>query len=192
MSAAPLRLVDDNNEGHELLRLRREVVSLKRMLQAAFEEAAAKDEAVRKFFAENKRLKATIVRQQNEDADNELVQTIFDFWVVMCKSGSARAKMGPARVKKILERINRDTPGSTPAEFMKAIIGAAHDPFVKGGKIFNDLELICRDEAKFDTFVQRYYEVPDVRKFVEDTGGGRGLELATALMDLDRRSSTEA
>jgi hypothetical protein len=185
-------LFDDNDVPHEVVRLRREVASLKRMLQAAFEEAEAKDAAVLKFHSEVKRLKAALVRQQNEDADNELVQTVFDFWVAMCKGGNPRAKMGPARVKKVHERVSRDTPGSTPKEFMKAIIGAAYDPFVKNGKVFNDLELICRDEAKFDTFVQRYYEVPDVRKFVEETGGDRGLELATALMDLDRRSSTEA
>src|SRR5215218_6812835 len=101
MTAASLRLVDDQNTSHEVLHLRAEVTKWKRMFQSAQEELYAERDARLKFFTENKSLKARLVRQQAEDADNELVQTVFDFWVVMCKHGNARTKLGPAREKKV-------------------------------------------------------------------------------------------
>jgi hypothetical protein len=133
---------------------------------------------------ENGRLKGLLKRQEAEYAEDELIRAVFDFWNAMCRTG--RAKLGTARSKAIQARL-RDKPPTTPGEFFKAVVGAAHAPFMKGEKAFDDLELICRNESKLESFVERYYQVPDVRLFIERSGGERAISAARALMDLERR-----
>jgi hypothetical protein len=187
VSVAPvpaLKLVTDSGKTHNEQRLEAELAKFKRLFQAAQDELFAEKDARQKYYEENKRLKQQLIKQTSMQAEDELVSAVFEFWKVMCSSN--RAKLGPARVKKVQERL-RDRPPTMPAEFFRAIVGAAHDPFVKDGKIFNDLELVCRNESKFEAFVQRFYEVPDVRRFIDETGGDDARRAATALMDLDRR-----
>jgi hypothetical protein len=180
MTAAPLRLVHESGASHEVMHLRGEVAKLKRLLQAASDELHAEKDARQRYFHENSRLKAALCRQEREQAENDVVDAVFEFWRAMV---SPRAKLGPARTKVILARL-RDKPPTTPREFLKAIVGAAFDPFVSdSGKVFNDLELVCRNESKFASFMERYYLVPDVQAFIEGAGGA---DAARALMELDR------
>jgi hypothetical protein len=97
-----------------------------------------------------------------------------------------RAKLGADRVKAVNARVRE---GATPADFFKAIVGAAYDSFVDDkGKVHDDLELICRGSKKFEDRIETYYHVRDVRKFVAECGA---VDAGTALMDLDRRPKAE-
>ena len=134
---------------------------------------------------EVQRLEAQIDAARGYTAEDELVTAVFDFWAAMCRTGNV--KLGPKRVKKVQERL-RDRPPTMPAEFFRAIVGAAFEPFSRGDKLYNDLSVICKDETILDIFVQRYFDVPDVRKFINEVGGDKAKTAATALMDLQRRT----
>jgi hypothetical protein len=178
MSAAELRLVTDDGVPHELERLRREVASLKRMLQQAFEDAAIKDETIKKYHRESSSLKARLTKQQKLDAQDELVTAIFEFWRLM--TFHPRAQKGSDRVKAINLRISE---GATPRDFFKAIVGGAYDPYVdKKGKRHDGLVLMCNQSEKFEARIQTFYTVPDVRAFVDDAGA---VDAARALMGFD-------
>lgn len=180
-----LALVTEDGVPHEIDRLRRDLAAAKRMLQAAHEELEAERDARLRYFNENSRLKGLLKRQEAEYAEDELVKAVFEFWSAMCRP---RAKLGTARVKAIQARL-RDKPPTTPGEFFKAIVGAAHAPFIKDDKVYDDLELICRNESKLESFAERFYRVPDVRAFIEASGGERAIVAARALMDLERRQA---
>jgi hypothetical protein len=182
MSVVPL--FNEDGESHELTRLRREVASLKRMLQVSFDEMKVKDDTIKKYHRENASLKGRLLRQEHQDAQDELVNAVFEFWKLM--TVHPRAKLGADRVKAVNARVRE---GATPADFFKAIVGAAYDSFVDDkGKVHDDLELICRGSKKFEDRIETYYHVRDVRKFVAECGA---VDAGTALMDLDRRPKAD-
>ena len=185
MSEHALRLVDDDGVPHEVERLRRDLASAKRMLQVSFEEMKIKDDTIKKYHRENVTLKARLVKQEQQDAQDELVSTIFEFWKLM--TFHPRAKLGADRVKAINARVRE---GASPRDFFKAIVGAAFDSFVDDkGKRHDDLELICRGSKKFEDRIETFYKVPDVRALVADAGA---VDAARALMDLERRAARDA
>jgi hypothetical protein len=184
MSAAPLRLVDDEGVDHRTARLERDLASAKRMLQVAYEEMKVKDDTIKKYHRENTSLKGRLLKQQHQDAQDELVNAVFEFWKLM--TVHPRAKLGADRVKAVNARVRE---GATPRDFFKAIVGAAYDSFVDDkGKTHDDLELICRGSKKFEDRIETFYLVPDVRKMVEECAA---IDAARALMDLDRRPKAE-
>jgi len=193
MSEPALRLLEDDGTPEEIARLReiiadlqRQVASLKRMLQAAFDEAKIKDDTIAKYHRENTGLKTRLIRQEKQDAQDEVVSAVFDFWQLM--TVHPRAKLGAARTKAINGRIRE---GATPRDFFKAIVGAAYDSYVhpETGKRYDDLELICRNESNLEARIERFYLVPDVRQMVGDAGA---IDAARALMDLERARRADA
>jgi hypothetical protein len=190
MTAVPLRLVGDDGRNHDVIRLQAEVAKLKRLWQASEEERLAEKDARMKYHAENKRLKASLSRQDSEQAEDELVQAVFTFWQLMCRP---KAKLGSGRTKAVQARL-RDKPPTTPVEFFKAVLGAAWDPYTRskddgGVTIYNDLELICRNEVKLADFIDRGQAIPDVRAFIVESAGDEGVAAARALMELERRAN---
>jgi hypothetical protein len=125
-AAAPLRLVDDDGVDHRTARLERDLASAKRMLQVAYEEMKVKDDTIKKYHRENTSLKGRLLRQEHQDAQDELVNAVFEFWKLM--TVHPRAKLGADRVKAVNARVRE---GATPADFFKAIVGAAYDSFVE-------------------------------------------------------------
>jgi hypothetical protein len=75
---------------------------------------------------------------------------LFRYWQERCNHPAA--KFGSDRRTKVRARL---AEGFTEADIRKGIDGAARNPFVKDGKTFDDLELICRSSSKLEDFIGR-------------------------------------
>lgn len=87
------------------------------------------------------------------DADQSRKVTameLFRYWQRECDH--AAAKPTPERITKVMARLRE---GYSAAEIRKAIDGAKHGAFENDGKRYDDLELICRNGAKLEDFIQR-------------------------------------
>lgn len=91
--------------------------------------------------------------QQPEHLEAE-AEAVFLYWREECRSASKRKVVfGDKRKTKVMARLK---DGYTVEDLKKAIDGARDHAFVsEDGKRFDDLELICRDETKVDSFIQR-------------------------------------
>lgn len=112
-------------------------------------------------------LKAKVSRLETpEDPVNaklaQHAQVVFDYWNARCKSGRAR-EFTEERRKAVLARL----AARPVADIFIAIDGASAFPFIdKSGKKHNELELICRNGSKFDSFYERgerYWEQENTR-----------------------------
>jgi multidrug resistance efflux pump len=88
----------------------------------------------------------------NSDEYAPLVHELFDYWRRTC--GHERAKLDGKRYRAVRARL---VEGSSPAEIREAIDGAAAAPnrHDRTGEPYDDLELICRNQAKLDSFRKR-------------------------------------
>ena len=100
------------------------------------------------------RRKVTELRKQLEDKAvgtdfSPEIQQAFDYWRRRCNH--PRAKLGLERAAAVKARLKS---GHSLLDVMRAIDGAAWDAFVneETGKKYDELELICRNEVKFDRF----------------------------------------
>lgn len=84
------------------------------------------------------------------EADASTVRELFSLWQERCSHENAKFTDG--RRRKITARL-RD--GYTPDDIRVAIEGAANAPFVKDGKRFDDIELVCRNGEKLELFMER-------------------------------------
>lgn len=76
---------------------------------------------------------------------------IFEYWRKTCRHTSA--KRTRERLAKIKARLNE---GYSEEDIRRAIDGAAHGAFVnEQGKRFDDIELICRNGSKLESFMDR-------------------------------------
>lgn len=95
-----------------------------------------------------------VVETVNEDqgvARLQVVRSLLAYWQERCDHKTARAT--PERLQKINARL-RD--GYTAAEIRKAIDGASVAAFVSdGGRKYDDIELICRNGSKLESFIAR-------------------------------------
>ena len=96
---------------------------------------------------------STAVAVSNTDAVNE----VFDYWKHrMGKNG--RTVLSDKRRKAIQGRMKKE--GRTVEEIKQAIDGCASSPFHMGqgpdsdGTVYDDLELICRNNEKLEQFIQ--------------------------------------
>lgn len=101
---------------------------------------------------EIQRLKAELNKVTNPpklgDADE-----VFAYWRRTCRGDNPRVVFGPKRREKVTARLRE---GYSVAELKQAVDGAYTHPFVnEHGKVFDELELICRDEVKADDFMAR-------------------------------------
>lgn len=85
-----------------------------------------------------------------------VVNDLFAYWQEQC--GHGKAKPTPER-RKAIERRLKD--GYTADEIRAGIDGAAAQPFInEQGKVFDDLELICRNGSKLEDFIARATYTP--------------------------------
>lgn len=117
------------------------------ILSADFENAETELRAKRRLI---KSLERKLAEVNGLQKFAEEVDSIFDYW--RRATGHERARLGDKRRQAVTGRL-RD--GYSVADIKRAIDGAARDPFVKNGKKFDDLELICRDEVKLEGFMAR-------------------------------------
>ena len=100
-----------------------------------------------------KELKHTSTSQAKIDPHQSEIDGIFDYW---CKTMNkdSRAKLTQKRKSKVKARLK---DGFTPREICLAIKGCAMSPHHMGsndtGAVYDDLELICRDDAKVKMFM---------------------------------------
>jgi hypothetical protein len=88
--------------------------------------------------------------------DAAFIRQVFDRWRERCNH--PQAKLTADRRAKVKARIRE---GRTLEDFFAAIEGAARAAFVNDeGKRFDDLELICRSGAKFESFMARAVSQP--------------------------------
>jgi hypothetical protein len=106
--------------------------------------------------------KHTSVPQAKADPLDDVIEKIFDYWKqVMGKDG--KSKLTQKRKSKMKSRLK---DGFTPRELCEAIKGCAKSPHHMGqndtGAIYDDLELICRDDSKVKMFlsINQKYEQP--------------------------------
>lgn len=78
------------------------------------------------------------------------IEEAFTYWQNRC--WHPKSKLGIKRAQNVKARM---LAGHTLDEVRQAIDGAALDPYIVGGKRFDDLELVCRDEPQFDSFMGR-------------------------------------
>lgn len=97
-------------------------------------------------------LRKALERQATGGTFEDEIECLFDYWRVACDH--PRARLDTKRATVIKARL---THGHTVLEVMRAIDGARFDAFVGDkGKRFDELELVLRDEVKFDQNVQRW------------------------------------
>lgn len=114
---------------------------------------------------------AALQREINRQAgvekfDNE-VQLVFNYWRRVCNH--PRAKLGEKRRKVLLARLRE---GFTVAQLQAAVDGASVGAFVKDGRRYDDLELICRDEVKLESFIARWEHAPPPLRFPDSAQHG--------------------
>lgn len=89
-------------------------------------------------------------------------QSVFDYWCHRMSKG-VQTKFSPKRRKAVQARIKE---GRTVDELKQAIDGCASSPFHMGqgpksdGTVYDDLELICRNNEKLESFMQLYEKPP--------------------------------
>lgn len=118
----------------------------------------------------------TSVSQAKADPFDETIDKIFEFWKqVMGKDG--KSKLTQKRKSKIKARLK---DGFNPREICEAIKGCAKSPHHMGqndtGAIYDDLELICRDDSKVKMFlsINQKYDRPyssNTAKTIETLNG---------------------
>ncbi len=80
----------------------------------------------------------------------------FDFWNREVKNGRAKGFSGK-RKSNVLARLSDKPQSFTVEDIKRGCLGAKHDAFVGGNGVrHDDIELICRDPAKLQSFIDRY------------------------------------
>jgi hypothetical protein len=83
----------------------------------------------------------------------EPAEMVFEFWLQTFNKRPG-TKFGPKRRKAVLARLN---DGYTVDDLKSAVLGCSITPYNMGSNenltVYNDLELICRDETKVDRFL---------------------------------------
>jgi hypothetical protein len=89
--------------------------------------------------------------EEEGDPVADQVREIFEYWQLECKHHGA--KPSPDRVRKVRARLRE---GYTVHQIKEAIDGAARGATVdENGKVWDDLELICRSGSKLESFIGR-------------------------------------
>lgn len=84
-------------------------------------------------------------------AESRVARELFAYWQERCRH--PQAKPTRDRLRKVVARLRE---GYTPEQIREAIDGAAVAAFVdEKGKRFDDLELICRNGSKLESFIER-------------------------------------
>jgi hypothetical protein len=105
-------------------------------------------------WSEGITMKLTVVRDQAVDVlPADPVFELFEFWRVVM--GHERAQLGPKRRQKIRAAFDI---GYTLDDLKLAVVGCKYSPMHQGqnerNTIYDDIELIVRDEAHVDKFMR--------------------------------------
>jgi hypothetical protein len=111
------------------------------------------------------------------DVRARTVSELFAYWQQQC--GHPHAMLSTERRRKIAGRLRE---GITPQQVREAIEGARIGAVVSGKKRFDDIELICRNAAKLESFIGR--EGPPV-----DDGGANGAKAAQRAVNEKRAAA---
>lgn len=88
--------------------------------------------------------------------EKQVVGSLIDYWKARCRHPGAKATRD--RRQKVAARLRE---GYTPDDIRTAIDGAAIGAFVNdAGTRFDDLELICRNGSKLESFIERARAAP--------------------------------
>jgi hypothetical protein len=118
-------------------------------------------------------------KEGSTEKDEIDARAIFDVWRDRC--GHPNAKPSPERLRAVRARIKE---GATEEELLLAIEGGARAPNVSdAGQRYDDIELICRNRVKLDSFIARANARPDertARKTSNAAAIGGLIKVATA------------
>jgi hypothetical protein len=96
------------------------------------------------------------LNQPNKQESLTPAEEVFEYWVATLKKRTG-TKFGPKRRKAVEARLK---DGYTVDDLKKAIRGCSITPHNMGvndsGTVYDELELICRDETKVDRFVTNW------------------------------------
>lgn len=93
------------------------------------------------------------------------VRVVFEHWVSATGRDPERTKLTPTRRAKVVARLNE---GYSLEEILQAVTNCAADPFVSDeGKVFSDLELICRNGAKLEQYRDAASLAPPEKPYVD-------------------------
>lgn len=120
---------------------------------------------------------STLEDKDEVDARTRTVSELFAYWQERC--GHPNAMLSAERRRKIAGRLRE---GITPQQVREAIDGARIGAVVSGKKRFDDIELICRNAAKLESFIGR--EGPPV-----DDGGANGAKAAQRAVNEKRAAA---
>lgn len=116
---------------------------------------------VRGYRQKNAALRRELAEARKSHALRPLAVALFVYWRDRTGKHPRLTVFGDKREKAVLDRLDEmiragATPAEAAAKIRKAIDGAVADAFVSdSGKRFDDLELICRDASKLDSFASR-------------------------------------
>jgi hypothetical protein len=95
------------------------------------------------------------------------VDQVFAHWKTA--TGHPKAKLTPKRKRAITDRLREGYPVDT---LLAAVDGCRASPFHqgdnKGGTVYDDIELICRDGEHVEKFVDRLRPPPKKKSLAED------------------------
>jgi hypothetical protein len=104
---------------------------------------------LRDAWREVERLKTEVAKREKGDADFGVAEAIFRYWVAQLEKNAKTTTFGEKRRKAVLARLHE---GYTPQYICRAIDGLAMSVYTApGGKRFDDLELVCRDEVQVES-----------------------------------------
>lgn len=115
------------------------------------EQIEALERDLRTKRAENTRLRNQLTPPRNPKIDAE-VQEVFYYWVAECRKGSAQVKLTAQRARRIRDRLNE---GYESSFILRAIDGARDRPTTVEGRVYDDIELVCRDGQHLEDHERR-------------------------------------
>lgn len=104
-------------------------------------------------------------RGETEESRAEDIAEVFDFWTYTMNKDSAKTKLTDKRRQKIKARLK-----TYPVDDIKqAIVNCRNSPFHNGtdknnSKVYDDLELICRDDTKLEQFRDMENRAPETKE----------------------------
>jgi hypothetical protein len=136
----PLRLV----ESVEVIRLKAVIESM----QLDLENAQTEIRSLRRRLSAMKNEQA---RATKADPNYAMAERLFEYWKQECCH--PHSQLGEKREAALLAMLAKYTPHQIGMAIKGAAVGAYVD---EKGKRHDELELICRNEVKLESFIDRY------------------------------------
>lgn len=125
----------------------RHIVFLERELAIAKLDCDNTELALRAERRKVKRLQDAEAERKGKTPIRAEIYAVFEEWQARCNHH--RSKLGPKRFEAVEKMLRL---GFTVADLKLAVLGASVIAFEKDGKVYDDLELICRNEVNVERF----------------------------------------